>query len=472
MISVQTSFAFNAYPADVDGDGDVDVISPSYVDNLIFWYENTDGLGTFGPQQVISTSAFGPWTVHAADVDGDGDIDVLSASRDDDKIAWYENTDGLGTFGPQQVISANANGAVSVHATDVDGDGDIDVLSASIDDDKIAWYENTDGLGTFGPQQVISTNANGGYDVYAVDVDGDGDVDALSASLFDNKVAWYENTDGLGTFGTEQVISNNADGAYSVHATDLDGDGDVDVLSASNNDDKIAWYENADGLGTFSPPRLISINADSARSVYATDLDGDGDVDVLSASRADNKIAWYENINGIGIFGTQQVISNNAAGAQWVYAADIDSDGDLDVLSASELDKTIAWHANLQSQTLNIGAGCGTSIALTLTSTPPALGTTWTLTAYGPLSPSWLFFFGDSPVTPGIPIPGALPGCLAFTNGNLYAEVQSSFGFSASMQIPIPNFPGLLGYSCTIQAFSSAPGGFITSNGIAATVSY
>ena len=159
----------------------------------------------------------------------------------------------------------------------------------------------------------------------------------------------------------------------------------------------------------------------------------------------------------------------SAFATQFAHRAD---DGDVDVLSASFDDNKIAWYSNASGNLVTLGTGCGTSIPLTLTSTPPALGTTWTLTAYGPLSPSWLFFFGDSPVTPGIPIPGSLPGCFAFTNGNLYTELQSSFGFSASMQIPIPNFAGLLGYSCAIQAFSSAPGGFISSNGIAATVSY
>ena len=46
-----------------------------------------------------------------------------------------------------------------MHTADVDGDGDVDVLSASVFDSKIAWYENTDGKGNFGPQQVITTAA-------------------------------------------------------------------------------------------------------------------------------------------------------------------------------------------------------------------------------------------------------------------------------------------------------------------------
>ena len=96
-------------------------------------------------------------------------------------------------------------------------------------------------------------------------------------------------------FGAQQEITTDAEGACSVYATDLDGDGDADVLSASTYDDKIAWYENLGG-GAFGPQQVITTDADVVYSVYATDLDGDGDADVLSASQDDDKIAWYENL--------------------------------------------------------------------------------------------------------------------------------------------------------------------------------
>eukprot|EP00854_Cymbomonas_tetramitiformis_P025414 gene25414-biopygen26293 len=85
-----------------------------------------------------------------------------------------------------------------------------------------------------------------------------------------------------------QVISTLANGAEGVYATDLDGDGDMDVLSASNFDDKIAWYAN-DGSGGFGSQLVITTLAKYARSVYAADVDGDGDMDVLSASFEDDK---------------------------------------------------------------------------------------------------------------------------------------------------------------------------------------
>jgi hypothetical protein len=91
------------------------------------------------------------------------------------------------------------------------------------------------------------------------------------------------------------VITTAAIGPYSVHAADVDGDGDVDILSASWVDDTVAWYENDGASPPAFTPRVIATAADEARSVYAADVDGDGDVDVLSASGGDDTIRWYEN---------------------------------------------------------------------------------------------------------------------------------------------------------------------------------
>jgi len=97
----------------------------------------------FKPEQhvIVQSETNGPTSAYAADLDGDGDLDVLSASAEDDKIAWYAN-DGTGQFDSQQVITTAAVGAQCVYAADLDGDGDLDVLSASYEDGKIAWYEN------------------------------------------------------------------------------------------------------------------------------------------------------------------------------------------------------------------------------------------------------------------------------------------------------------------------------------------
>ncbi len=341
VITTSAEAAHSVYSIDLDNDGDLDILSASGRDNKIAWYEN-NGNGNFGTQQVITTSTQGAYCVYAADFDGDGDFDVLSASFMDDKIIWYKN-DGNSNFVKQQVITTSADGVMSVYAADLDGDGDLDILSASYNDDKIAWYEN-DGSGNFESQQVITTFADKATSVYAEDLDNDGDFDVLSASYNDDKIAWYEN-DGNGNFGAQQVITNFTDGAWSVSAKDLDGDGDFDVLSASYSDNKIAWYEN-DGNGNFGAQQVITTSTQGPSYVSTSDLDNDGDFDVLSVSEDDDKIAWYEN-DGNGNFGAQQVITTLADGAASVFVADLDNDGDLDVLSASAGDDKIAWYENI-----------------------------------------------------------------------------------------------------------------------------
>ena len=345
IISTENDGPKRLFAADIDGDGDIDVLSISLADNKIAWYENIDN-GAFGPQNIISTQIDGGDGVSAADLDGDGDVDALSASSTDGKIAWYENTDGQGAFGPQKIINPLAPMAYFIVAADFDGDADFDVLYDAWDMDVIAWQENLDGRGTFGPVKIITTLADGASSVFAADLDGDGDQDALSTAAIGNLIAWYENTDGLGNFSAPIPINNQAEFPYAVITADLDGDGDPDVLSASAFDDTFAWYENMDGQGTFSLPRIISDYADLAAAIYAADLDQDGDLDVVAASSGDDTVAWYEN-DGAGNFGPEQVIATNLYNTFSVLAADLDGDGDADVIAASIDDDKIVWYENL-----------------------------------------------------------------------------------------------------------------------------
>ncbi len=353
-LAYTAAYSAKVYAEDLDGDGDLDVLSASY--DKIAWHENLGG-GYFSDLQVISTAAKYA-DVDPADLDGDGDIDLLwtSGLGYDSPIAWYENLGG-GVFSDKKGIAAQ-DGATSVHAADVDGDGDVDVLSASFGDfrDTIVWYEN---LGNEGFTQdayghVVANWAGFTDSIHAADLNGDGDLDVLSVSGQGGIIAWYENLGAEG-FSDQKVLVTAPWPALSPPA-DLDGDGDLDLLWFSSfeagafapysmPDARIAWCENL-GDGTFSSEIVISTAVMQAMSAYAADLDDDGDLDVLSGSSLDNKVAWYENLGG-GTFSDQKVVSTTACAAASVHAADLDNDGDVDVLSASAYDDKIAWYENL-----------------------------------------------------------------------------------------------------------------------------
>ena len=96
-----------------------------------------------------------------ADVNNDGALDVLAASPDDDTVAWFESNNRLApNFLPEfqkVVIDESAAGASSLFAIDLDGDGDVDVVAASHDDNTVAWYESNCISGESPPATPVST---------------------------------------------------------------------------------------------------------------------------------------------------------------------------------------------------------------------------------------------------------------------------------------------------------------------------
>ncbi len=108
----------------------------------------------------------------------------------------------------------------------------------------MSWYENTDGEGTFGAQNVIANNIIGAVSIAAADIDKDGDQDIIASAYNTNVVMWFENTNGLGNFGTSQEINNNAEGPNNLYVADLNGDTKQDVIVACEKGNKLVWYEN------------------------------------------------------------------------------------------------------------------------------------------------------------------------------------------------------------------------------------
>jgi hypothetical protein len=247
---------------------------------------------------VISTSADGAYSVAAADLDGDGDVDVLSASQYDGNVVWYENTGGSPpAWTARQMSTGDPRKDFAI--ADLDGDGDNDVLTATIGSGYIVWFEN-DGAHppnwTESPIHPVRLATPQG--VAAADLDGDGDIDAVATEYSDANVVWFENDGAANPTWTRRVIPNSVNGWVPVVAGDLDADGDVDLVSASSFSNQVKWYENDGGAPPAWAHHVISVSANYAISVAAADLDGDGDADVVTATYNDNTIAWWENRGG------------------------------------------------------------------------------------------------------------------------------------------------------------------------------
>ena len=348
-IDGDVDYATAVYAADIDDDGDLDVIGTSYNADDIYWWENNNGIGTSWTKHNVDTNFVHAMSVYAADIDDDDDIDIIgSAAYTDNDVAWFENADGIGTTWIKHTIDNNFSNAFAVYAADINEDGYMDVLGAATQDDDITWWENTDGSGTSWIEHLVDGVFDGAIFVSAADIDGDDHLDVLGAAFNADDIVWWENADDTGITWIKHTVDGDFDYARSVYAADVNDDGYRDVLGAAFNAGDITWWENTDGSGTSWIEHLVDGDFDGAYSVFAADIDKNGDLDILGAAQNADDITWWENADDTGTTWIEHTIAGNFDGSRSVYAADIDGDEDIDVLGAAvDADDITWWESDL-----------------------------------------------------------------------------------------------------------------------------
>lgn len=323
---------------DLDDDGNQDVLAAGHGQwqGKISWFENL-GNGNF-VERVIDDNFNRANSVYAADIDSDGDLDVIGTARAADEVAWWENN-GEEYF-EKHLVASGQPYPISCIAGDIDSDNDIDIIASLFSGNRVVIYENN-GQQEFN-EYIVDDNFDGAFSIYIIDMDNDGDLDIAGAAFNDDEIAWWENT-GYHDFNKE-TIAIDFDGAHSVFACDMDNDNDIDVLGAAYNGNSISWWEN-DGNQDFRM-HPISTSFNGAYSAYADDLNNDGFIDVMGVANTSGSIlAWindgYENFSIINI-------SSNYNGASCIKTFDADNDGDTDIITASNNtnNRIISWWEN------------------------------------------------------------------------------------------------------------------------------
>ncbi len=267
-----------------------------------------------------------PWSVVGADLDGDGDIDLVTANWRFGDVSVLKNR-GNGTFAAAVSYSVGTNPRLAVVA-DLDGDNDVDVAVANNGSANVSILKNN-GDGAFAPAVEYSAGDHP-YSVYAAKLDLDSDVDLVIANYYANTVSVLKNN-GNGTF-TEPVASNVEAFPVSIVAVDLDSDGDSDLAVANFGNASVSVLKNY-GNGTFAPRANFATRGSGPWSVTASDLDGDDDVDLAVANHYDANVSVLKN-NGNGTF-AQAVTYAVGSYPRSVAAADMDLDGDADLVVAN-----------------------------------------------------------------------------------------------------------------------------------------
>ncbi|OUJ72926.1 hypothetical protein BXP70_16645 [Hymenobacter crusticola] len=330
---------------DLDGDGDLDMLTANYNTDGTVSVRLNDGRGNFTGKQEVKVG-YGPYQVVLSDVDNDGDLDLLTANANTVvSTVSVRLNNGKGTFGGAQEVKTGEN-PHALALADVDGDGDLDLLVANYVDSSSNYTSSTvsvrlnNGTGEFasqGQEVMVGTRPMG---VAAGDLDNDGDIDFVTVNS-NITTASVRLNNGRGIFGGGQEV-NVGVSPHAVKLGDIDGDGDLDLVTGDLNTNTVSIRFN-NGSGSFSDGQTVTLST-GARSIALGDVDGDGDLDLLAATYTGNKVEVHMN-NGTGAFTNKQEVSVGE-GPYSLALGDVDGDGDLDFATVNNTSKTVSVRLN------------------------------------------------------------------------------------------------------------------------------
>ncbi|MCA8949997.1 MAG: VCBS repeat-containing protein [Planctomycetes bacterium] len=415
---------YNVCCGDVDGDGDVDLIAGNdHADNQLLL---NDGRGLFVDATAgrLTTPApqgnnpFGnaTYAVDLADIDGDGDLDLLLVNDHNLPNRVHVNN-GAGVFVDVSSVALPPNGDWSVDqvVADFDGDGDVDWFVQNAGSPRL--YLNN-GAGVFADVSLtnLPTNVNTlstwMTGCSAFDLEGDGDLDLLVPVNIGTTVVLVNQGNAVFAPAPVGMLPASTGWAY---AADFDRDGLVDVFLTNGT----RYHRNLGNL-TFAPAVALP-----AATSFALDFDEDGDVDLLAPRRI------LEN-DGTGALTLRQGISGLQFQSDIFCVADFDGDGDRDIASPSWIT------ANLLRQID--------------TELPPTIGQTYTIDHHCPTdSPLVVLITGVSLASAQIPVAGLGTLRLDPTQAATLPPRFVTGGF-AQTSFTVPNSPGLIGLELDYQS--------------------
>ena len=370
VVADKYDYAYGLQAADLDGDGDLDLTSQNAIGGKVnlssmSWFEN-DGKGSFQRRLIHKDDQdIGWFERHAVgDVDGDGSVDVVVVDNKFGRLVWFANIERPAE-GPwrRYIITTKSPRVYNVVLADLDGDGDLDAADAGYANSQNCWYENPgpDAWDREWERRVVGDKMPEAREIGVGDFNGDGKIDLLAAAVgvenvppdvndvneHGSRIVWYENS---GRPADEpwirHVIDNTSRAAIHGHPTDLDGDGDLDVVFAhgmrlkllpSERHD-VAWYENVGqpGQGSHWKRHRISL-LPFAFEALGADMDDDGDMDVVASAWArGDRVVWFENDGDPRGSWTRHTVTGDFKAANQVIVADLNGDGCLDVAGTAD----------------------------------------------------------------------------------------------------------------------------------------
>ncbi len=329
--TVDTSYAVAT--ADVDGDGNTDVVVANAGQSRLLL---GDGLGSFTDVTDVQFPVLSLTSMTAAlgDVDGDQDADLVLGDVHGPNRLLLNDGNGQFALAPAANLPAKPQASVGMALGDVDRDGDLDLVVANRRSQNRLWLNDGNGTFTDATDRHLPSGATDSYDVVLGDVDGNGTLDLVVANHRDPDQLLLN--DGLGVFSdvTASQLAGDSGDSFDADLADVDTDGDLDLVIAAGVSPVRLWTNNGQGVfsdvtGTHLPtPTAFGVRIDLG------DVDNDGHIDMVVGTAGQDRV-WLGDGSGQFTDATDTLMPVDTRRSFGLALLDADHDLDPDLLVAS-----------------------------------------------------------------------------------------------------------------------------------------
>ncbi len=312
------------------------------------WTFTTGVQSDFTENTSISLTGVNNGAVATADFDNDGYTDILLTGADNswNHISKIYTNDGSGGFSENTDVSLTGVYYSAVATADFDNDGNTDILLTGTDssNNPVSKIYTNDGSGGFSENTDVSLTGVHYSAVATADFDNDGNTDILLTGIArdgSNKpISKIYTNDGSGGFSENTDVSLTDIGYGAVATSDLDNDGDIDILltGEDSSDNFISKVYTNDGSGGFSENTDVSLTDVNNGAIATADFNNDGYTDILLTGQdsTGNSISKVYTNDGTGGFSENTDISLTGVNNGAVATADFNKDGYTDILLTGE----------------------------------------------------------------------------------------------------------------------------------------
>ena len=286
------------------------------------------------PTEAVKDNVKGAW-IKPADLDNDHDPDLVV--QNGDTLLFFENQNNKWTTHIIDSLFKNSLFS-SLELVDLDNDGDMDILQLpSSENSTLAWNENILEKNQWKRHIIMENLGYSGNMMQSYgDIDNDNDLDIVISLIDSNRIVLIENAHS-NTKWIQHTLAKSIGSAYWITLAHMNDDSFFDIVAGSYFDGSIVIYYSNFPDPTWTPYKIASLQGNALGQ--CRDIDNDGDLDVITHSNISNTLVWYENPSW-----TEHIIDEGLSGFNYGLTGDLDDDGDYDVIFGSE--DYIGWCEN------------------------------------------------------------------------------------------------------------------------------